>query len=188
MTLKASGVRAIAGRIVGDDNAFDDETVRARVGVGRSRRTATARRSARLQYNENVALATVAPGASRRRAGARHRHAARQRPHRGQPGEHIARRHGSRLIWCAGGRRAPAESDRHRAARRPAPVRADGLGRQPDAVLRHRRCATALVGARHRRPRPGRRHRRHCRRRRRPSAGALDQRTRRRRCRRSPSG
>ena len=59
--LKASGVRTIAGRIIGDDNSFDDQALgpgwawddlagRDAVGVSG------------LQYNENIAQATIRPG------------------------------------------------------------------------------------------------------------------------------
>jgi D-alanyl-D-alanine carboxypeptidase/D-alanyl-D-alanine-endopeptidase (penicillin-binding protein 4) len=60
-SLKASGVRVIAGRIVGDDNVFDDE----RFGPGWTWEDLADRDGAAiggLQYNENVALATIAPG------------------------------------------------------------------------------------------------------------------------------
>jgi D-alanyl-D-alanine carboxypeptidase/D-alanyl-D-alanine-endopeptidase (penicillin-binding protein 4) len=61
--LKAIGVRTITGRIVGDDNAFDDEAL----GPGWAwddlqGRDATA--VSGLQYNENTVRATIAPGAS----------------------------------------------------------------------------------------------------------------------------
>ncbi len=61
--LKANGVRTITGRIIGDDNAFDDEAL----GPGWAwddlqGRDATA--VSGLQYNENVVRATIAPGAS----------------------------------------------------------------------------------------------------------------------------
>ena len=59
--LKASGIRAISGRIVGDDNVFDDE----RFGPGWTWEDLANRDGAAvggLQYNENVALATIAPG------------------------------------------------------------------------------------------------------------------------------
>ena len=60
-TLKANGVRTITGRIIGDDDAFDDETLgpgwawddlpgRDAVGVSA------------LQYNENTVQATISPG------------------------------------------------------------------------------------------------------------------------------
>ena len=63
MALKQRGIRTVTGRIVGDDNAFDDETL----GPGWAwddlpGRDATA--VSALQFNENVALATVTPGAS----------------------------------------------------------------------------------------------------------------------------
>lgn len=61
--LKARGVRTIRGRLVGDDNAFDDDAL----GPGwawddLAGRDATA--VSALQFNENVALATVGPGAA----------------------------------------------------------------------------------------------------------------------------
>jgi serine-type D-Ala-D-Ala carboxypeptidase/endopeptidase (penicillin-binding protein 4) len=63
VALKQRGIRMVTGRIVGDDNAFDDETL----GPGWAwddlpGRDATA--ISALQFNENVALATVTPGAS----------------------------------------------------------------------------------------------------------------------------
>ena len=61
-TLKSRGVRVISGRIVGDDNAFDDEAL----GPGWAwddlpGREATA--ISALQYNENTVQATIRPGA-----------------------------------------------------------------------------------------------------------------------------
>jgi serine-type D-Ala-D-Ala carboxypeptidase/endopeptidase (penicillin-binding protein 4) len=61
--LKATGIRTIRGRIIGDDNAFDDETLGPgwawdylgdgyAAGVGA------------LQYNENVAWLTIAPSST----------------------------------------------------------------------------------------------------------------------------
>src|SRR5262249_27792117 len=61
--LKATGIRTIRGRIIGDDNAFDDETLGPgwawdylgdgyAAGVGA------------LQYNENVASLTIAPSST----------------------------------------------------------------------------------------------------------------------------
>jgi D-alanyl-D-alanine carboxypeptidase/D-alanyl-D-alanine-endopeptidase (penicillin-binding protein 4) len=60
-TLKARGVRTVTGRVVGNDNAFDDEAL----GPGwawddLAGRDATA--VSALQYNENVVIATIAPG------------------------------------------------------------------------------------------------------------------------------
>jgi serine-type D-Ala-D-Ala carboxypeptidase/endopeptidase (penicillin-binding protein 4) len=60
-TLKAAGVRTITGRVVGDDNSFDDQMLgpgwmwddlagRDAVGVSA------------LQYNENIVQATITPG------------------------------------------------------------------------------------------------------------------------------
>jgi D-alanyl-D-alanine carboxypeptidase/D-alanyl-D-alanine-endopeptidase (penicillin-binding protein 4) len=60
-SLKAAGVREITGRIVGDDNVFDDE----RFGPGWTWEDLADRDGAAiggLQYNENVALATIGPG------------------------------------------------------------------------------------------------------------------------------
>ena len=63
--LKAAGVRTIEGRIVGDDNAFDDDGI----GFGWSwddlvhRRGFAAGVSA-LQFNENVVRVTITPGAT----------------------------------------------------------------------------------------------------------------------------
>jgi D-alanyl-D-alanine carboxypeptidase/D-alanyl-D-alanine-endopeptidase (penicillin-binding protein 4) len=61
--LKAAGVRTIAGRLVGDDGAYDDEAL----GPGwawddLAGRDAVA--SSGLQYNENVVQALIAPGQS----------------------------------------------------------------------------------------------------------------------------
>ena len=64
--LKALGLRRIEGRIIGDDNRFEDETLGAgwtwddlsegyAAGVGA------------LQFNENTVRAEIAPGARRRR-------------------------------------------------------------------------------------------------------------------------
>jgi D-alanyl-D-alanine carboxypeptidase/D-alanyl-D-alanine-endopeptidase (penicillin-binding protein 4) len=61
--LKAEGVRAITGRIVGDDNAFDDEAL----GPGWAWDDLQGRDAtgvSGLQYNENVVQATIAPGAA----------------------------------------------------------------------------------------------------------------------------
>lgn len=60
-TLTAHGIRTITGRIIGDDNTFDDEAL----GPGWTwddlpGRDATAITG--LQFNENVALATITPG------------------------------------------------------------------------------------------------------------------------------
>jgi D-alanyl-D-alanine carboxypeptidase/D-alanyl-D-alanine-endopeptidase (penicillin-binding protein 4) len=61
--LKARGIRTITGRVIGDDNAFDDESL----GPGWAwddlpGGDATA--VSGLQFNENVVLATIAPGAA----------------------------------------------------------------------------------------------------------------------------
>ena len=60
-TLTAHGIRTITGRIIGDDNTFDDEAL----GPGWTwddlpGRDATAITG--LQFNENVAFATITPG------------------------------------------------------------------------------------------------------------------------------
>lgn len=60
--LKAAGVRTIAGRIIGDDNSFDDEAL----GFGWSwddLAEGYAAAIGALQYNENTVDATIAPGA-----------------------------------------------------------------------------------------------------------------------------
>ena len=60
--LKAAGVHAITGRIIGDDNAFDDEGLGAGWAwddLDRSYATAVGA----LQFNENTAQITVRPGA-----------------------------------------------------------------------------------------------------------------------------
>lgn len=62
-TLKSDGVRAITGRIVGDDNAFDDEAL----GPGWAWDDLQGRDAtgvSGLQYNENVVQATITPGAA----------------------------------------------------------------------------------------------------------------------------
>jgi serine-type D-Ala-D-Ala carboxypeptidase/endopeptidase (penicillin-binding protein 4) len=61
--LKANGVRTIDGRIIGDDNAFDDEAL----GPGWAWDDLQGRDAAGisgLQYNENMVQATIAPGAT----------------------------------------------------------------------------------------------------------------------------
>lgn len=60
--LKAAGVRIITGRIIGDDNSFDDEAL----GFGWSwddLAEGYAAAVGALQYNENTVDATIAPGA-----------------------------------------------------------------------------------------------------------------------------
>ncbi len=62
-TLKANGVRTITGRIVGNDNAFDDETL----GPGWAWDDLQGRDAtgvSGLQYNENTVQATITPGAA----------------------------------------------------------------------------------------------------------------------------
>ena len=62
-TLKSGGVHAITGRIIGDDNAFDDEAL----GPGWAWDDLQGRDAtgvSGLQYNENVVQATIAPGAA----------------------------------------------------------------------------------------------------------------------------
>lgn len=62
-TLKSDGVRTITGRIVGDDNAFDDEAL----GPGWAWDDLQGRDAAgvsALQYNENTIQVTIAPGAA----------------------------------------------------------------------------------------------------------------------------
>jgi serine-type D-Ala-D-Ala carboxypeptidase/endopeptidase (penicillin-binding protein 4) len=59
--LKARGIHAIRGRIIGDDNRFDDETL----GPGWAWDDLAGRDAvavSALQYNENVAQVTIAPG------------------------------------------------------------------------------------------------------------------------------
>ena len=59
--LKQRGIRTIAGRIIGDDNAFDDETL----GFGWSWDDLPDDYAAgvgALQFNENAVRVTVAPG------------------------------------------------------------------------------------------------------------------------------
>jgi D-alanyl-D-alanine carboxypeptidase/D-alanyl-D-alanine-endopeptidase (penicillin-binding protein 4) len=61
--LKSTGIRAITGRIVGDDHAFDDEEL----GPGWAWDDLVdgfATGVSALQYNENAARLTIAPGAS----------------------------------------------------------------------------------------------------------------------------
>jgi D-alanyl-D-alanine carboxypeptidase/D-alanyl-D-alanine-endopeptidase (penicillin-binding protein 4) len=61
--LKASGISTVAGRIIGDDNAFEDEPL----GMGWSwddLPEAYAAGIGALQFNENMARVIVAPGAS----------------------------------------------------------------------------------------------------------------------------
>jgi D-alanyl-D-alanine carboxypeptidase/D-alanyl-D-alanine-endopeptidase (penicillin-binding protein 4) len=61
--LKAVGIRAIAGDIIGDDNAFDDEPLGAGWmwdDLDRSFATGIGA----LQFNENTAQLTIAPGSS----------------------------------------------------------------------------------------------------------------------------
>jgi D-alanyl-D-alanine carboxypeptidase/D-alanyl-D-alanine-endopeptidase (penicillin-binding protein 4) len=62
-TLKAKGVRTITGRIIGDDNAFDDEGL----GPGWAWDDIPGRDAAAvsaLQYNENTVQAIITPGAA----------------------------------------------------------------------------------------------------------------------------
>jgi D-alanyl-D-alanine carboxypeptidase/D-alanyl-D-alanine-endopeptidase (penicillin-binding protein 4) len=62
-TLKANGVRTITGRIIGDDNAFDDEAL----GPGWAWDDLSGRDAAgvsALQYNENTVQATITPAAA----------------------------------------------------------------------------------------------------------------------------
>ena len=62
-TLKANGVRTIAGRIIGNDSAFDDETL----GPGWAWDDLAGRDAAgvsALQYNENTVQATITPGSA----------------------------------------------------------------------------------------------------------------------------
>lgn len=62
-TLKSDGVRTITGRIIGDDNAFDDEAL----GPGWAWDDLQGRDAAgvsALQYNENTIQVTIAPGAA----------------------------------------------------------------------------------------------------------------------------
>ena len=62
-TVKANGIRTITGRIIGDDNAFDDETL----GPGWAWDDLADRDAAgvsALQYNENAVQATITPGAA----------------------------------------------------------------------------------------------------------------------------
>jgi serine-type D-Ala-D-Ala carboxypeptidase/endopeptidase (penicillin-binding protein 4) len=59
--LKSSGIHAISGRIIGDDNAFDDDSL----GPGWTWDDIAGRDAAPvsgLQFNENVVQATLAPG------------------------------------------------------------------------------------------------------------------------------
>ena len=61
--LKAAGIHAVTGRIIGDDNAFDDETLGAGWAwddLDRSYATG----AGALQFNENTAQATIGPGAA----------------------------------------------------------------------------------------------------------------------------
>ena len=62
-TLKSGGVRTIAGRVIGDDNAFDDEALGPGWAwddlQGRDATSVSA-----LQYNENTVQASIAPGAA----------------------------------------------------------------------------------------------------------------------------
>jgi serine-type D-Ala-D-Ala carboxypeptidase/endopeptidase (penicillin-binding protein 4) len=61
--LKTAGVRRIAGRIIGDDNAFDHEAL----GMGWSwddLQDGYATGVSALQFNENVARLTIAPGSA----------------------------------------------------------------------------------------------------------------------------
>jgi serine-type D-Ala-D-Ala carboxypeptidase/endopeptidase (penicillin-binding protein 4) len=60
-TLKSNGIRTIAGRIIGNDNAFDDEML----GPGWAWDDLPGRDAAgvsALQYNENTVQATITPG------------------------------------------------------------------------------------------------------------------------------
>ena len=60
-TLKSSGIRTITGRIIGNDNAFDHETL----GPGWAWDDLPGRDAAgvsALQYNENTVQATITPG------------------------------------------------------------------------------------------------------------------------------
>ena len=155
--LKRHGIRTIAGRVVGDDNAFEEETL----GFGWSWDDLPDDYAAgvgALQFNENAVRVTVAPG-----------------PAAGDSAGISVTPAGSGLAivnavvtGAAGERgvrqRAPAAGQLTAGAARLDPGRrrsvyAGGLGRQPDAVLR-RRAAQRADRQRHRRPRPGRRYRR----------------------------
>ena len=59
--LRAAGIRRVEGRLIGDDNAFDDEPI----GAGWAwdyLAAGYAAPSGALSYNENVAVLTIAPG------------------------------------------------------------------------------------------------------------------------------
>ena len=150
--LKQRGIRTIAGRIVGDDNAFEDETL----GFGWSWDDLPDDYAAgvgALQFNENAVRVTVAPGSGGRRF---------RRPSAVAPGGSgltivnavVDRRAGQRRV----DQHAPAAGQhdgwscaaRSRSARAPSTLAV--VGRQPDAVLR-RRAAQRADRQRHRRAR-----------------------------------
>ena len=61
--VRAAGIRRVAGRLIGDDNAFDDEPW----GAGWAwdyLAAGYAAPSGALSYNENIAVLTIAPGAA----------------------------------------------------------------------------------------------------------------------------
>ena len=68
--LAAAGIRRIDGRIIGNDQAFDDEGL-GRAGRGTICSTATPRRSGRCSTDEDVAALVVTPGATVGAAGQR---------------------------------------------------------------------------------------------------------------------
>ena len=155
--LKQRGIRAISGRVIGDDNGFeerrsgmgwmwDDIPTEDSTGVGA------------LKYNENAVRVTVSPGPA---AGDCRRHqplGRQQRPDDRQRGDDERRRHRDVDRHAPPAGQHDAGAARLDRARRRA-VRPRRLGRQPDAVLRQRAPRRA-DRQRHRRARPGRRHRR----------------------------
>ena len=77
--LAKRGIRRIAGRLVGDDNAFDEQSLRIRAGPGTTCRSGYARPIGALQVYEDAVTLAIAPGERRRRARRRRVRDARQR-------------------------------------------------------------------------------------------------------------
>src|SRR5438105_792341 len=146
--LEAAGVRSIAGRIVGDDNTFDDETL----GFGWSWDDLPDDYAAgvgALQLNEDAVRITVVPGAAAGDVGAR------RSAHEGEP--ESVRGNAAQDDWAVGGRRDGGEWTDGRASD-PATVgrgakRGDSAGRIGLVALRLRDARGARHDSRARRSR-----------------------------------
>ncbi len=132
--LKQRGVRAVSGRVIGDDNGFEKETL----GLGWMWDDLPTDDSAgvgALQYNESAVRVTVAPGPSPGDAAAICHHARGQRPDHRQLGDDGSGGHANLDQHAPPARQHEARSRRHD-RRRSRAVHADGLGGQSHAVLR----------------------------------------------------